>query len=108
MDNERQYVSGALPPVVWSSPTKYYPAKPGSAAPILLHERPALSCNAESHSSRYNKDAQSSKALLILQERLAHVTAGSKQQLAHAAAAFQQQLADVQVRNHLLVQECNA
>lgn len=42
-------------------------------------------------------DAQSSKALLVLQERLAQATAGSRHQLAQAAAAFQQQLADVQV-----------
>jgi hypothetical protein len=42
-------------------------------------------------------EAQRSKALLILQERLLHTSISGKQQLAQAAAAFQQQLADLQV-----------
>lgn len=42
-----------------------------------------------------NKEAQTSRALLVLHERLAQASTYNKQQLARAAAAFEQQLAGV-------------
>lgn len=83
--DSHQYVAGTCPPVVWSSPTKYYPAKPTAVVPNFADGQ------------QRHIDARSSKALLILQERLVSAATSSKEQLALSAAAFQRQIADVQV-----------
>lgn len=74
----------ACPPVVWSSPTKYYlgtkqaahSAELGKAGP-LDHER----------------QLQASRVLLLLQQQLTELHATSEQQLRDAATGFQAQLA---------------
>jgi len=87
------YVSGVCPPVVWSSPTKYYPgSRTGAAA-----DTPTAAYNCSQHNGALLQNAQGSRALLILQEKLLAAGNDSRKQLAHAAAAFQQQLAAAEV-----------